>query len=422
MGWKSPPSMAFPPFGRIYVLREPFFHPHRVPPQIPETISPPFFLNLLLGSEIRVITGVFVPLLFTLQLYQCWFFLIISSLVEEKVVLSSKLQGPFCLGSCRVIHISDIGQNISKTISIYNMNIQHLSTAWLTSPFFNTFLPIYNWVVVSICFLMFTPTILGVAWSNLTISHIFFRWGLDKNPPTNWTIIISLWLQMPTSCRWRPSLLATACLVPCLWRLDPVPFRALLVPPRWWREGRVRHDLESFEALESKSELDTLAERNGLGWRLVGWLEKLFFFLRIKYYVLCIQTNYIPRSSSGCTLSVPKGKSEPGVEVLKFLLGSFFNFQLVLDWLATLNIHSRHPWCPLCRFSHFYLQVSQSAKSTDKLLRSQSVDHSKQDHSKQHHITYPNNPVLFYGISHGPELVLLVYKNGCTSHWTSIAY
>ena len=83
---------------------------------------------------------------------------------------------------------------------------------------------------------------------------------------------------------------------------------------------------------------------------------------------------YIPRSSSGCTISVPKGISEPGVEVLKFLLGSFFNFQLVLDWLATLNIHSRHPWCPLCRFSHFYLQVSQSAKSTDKLLRSQSVD------------------------------------------------
>ena len=43
----------------------------------------------------------------------------------------------------------------------------------------------------------------------------------------------------------------------------------------------MRHDLESFETLESKSELDTLAERNGLVGEVV--------FLRIKYYVLCIQ-------------------------------------------------------------------------------------------------------------------------------------
>ena len=99
-----------------------------------------------------------------------------------------------------------------------------------------------------------------------------------------------------------------------------------------------------------------------------GWFGGTIIFGNTHTYI------YIPRSSSGCTISVPKGISEPGVEVLKFLLGSFFNFQLVLDWLATLNIHSRHPWCPLCRFSHFYLQVSQSAKSTDKLLRSQSVD------------------------------------------------
>ena len=91
---------------------------------------------------------------------------------------------------------------------------------------------------------------------------------------------------MPTS-PWL-SLLATACLVLCLRETLDAPFFA--VPPRWWREGRVRHDLESFESLESKSELDPLAERKG--WRLkVGWLEVCFsrFFAS---QVLCVWYMY----------------------------------------------------------------------------------------------------------------------------------
>ena len=62
-----------------------------------------------------------------------------------------------------------------------------------------------------------------------------------------------------------------------------MPCALRLTPPRWWREGRVRHDLESFETLESKSELDTLAERNGL---LGGcWLVGGLFFKESSMYV-----------------------------------------------------------------------------------------------------------------------------------------
>lgn len=74
-----------------------------------------------------------------------------------------------------------------------------------------------------------------------------------------------------------------------------------------------------------------------------------------------------------------------------------------------------------------FLSPGESVGKVDRQAVTEPISGSghrskEQDHSKQHHITYPNNPVLFYGISHGPELVLLVYKNGCTSHWTSIAY